>query len=103
MCFCGQFTRSFQILDGRIILYGDYEDSEIYRRHGRYDEIYIFSTSLNSSAGTISQNSVLDNNKMVRITQLIQESLGYSFIPTGVFTATWDAVPYYSESVSITE
>ena len=48
-----------------------------------------------ANAGTISQNSVLNTNETNRITQLIQESFGYSFVPTGVFTATWDAVPYY--------
>ena len=45
--------------------------------------------------GAVLQNSVHDTNKVNRITQLIQESLGYSFVPTGVFTATWDGVPYY--------
>ena len=49
--------------------------------------------------GTISHNSILDTGKMNRITQLIQESLGYSFVPTGVFTATWDGVPYYRTDI----
>ena len=39
---------------------------------------------------TLHINNVLDANKMIRITQLIQESFGYDFIPTGVFVATWD-------------
>ena len=61
------------------------------------DEIICpFWTDLDSTfRGTISHNSILDTGKMNRITQLIQESLGYSFVPTGVFTATWDAVPYH--------
>ena len=49
--------------------------------------------------GTITQNSTLDTNTMNRITQLIQESFGYSFVPTGVFTVTWDTVPYYGTDI----
>ena len=48
-----------------------------------------------TGGGTISQSSVLDVSMTTKITQLIQESFGYSFVPTAVFTATWDAVPYY--------
>ena len=58
-----------------------------------------FCTDLISvNTGTISQNSVLNTNETNRITQLIQESFGYSFVPTEVFTATWDAVPYFISS-----
>ena len=39
---------------------------------------------------TLHINNVLDANKTIRITQLIQESFGYDFIPTGVFVATWN-------------
>ena len=51
--------------------------------------------------GTITLNSTVDTNKMNRVTQLIriQESFGYSFVPTGVFTVTWDAVPYYGTDI----
>ena len=41
----------------------------------------------------------LDTGKTTKITQLIQESFGYSFVPTGVFTVTWDAVPYYGTDI----
>ena len=65
------------------------------------DEIICpFWTDLDSRfRGTISHNSILDTNKVNRITQLIQESFGYSFVPTGVFTATWDAVPYHGSDI----
>ena len=52
-------------------------------------------SSSRNGDGIISQSSVLDVSKSTKITQLIQESFGYSFVPTGVYTATWDAVPYY--------
>ena len=52
-----------------------------------------------NGGGIISQSSVLDVIKTSKITQLIQESFGYSFVPTGVFTATWDAVPYYRTDI----
>ena len=42
------------------------------------------------SGTTLHINNVLDGNKIIRITQLIQESFEYDFIPTGVFVATWD-------------
>ena len=51
---------------------------------------------ISQNTGTISQNSTLDTNKTNRITQLIQESFGYSFIPTGVLVTTWDSVPYFN-------
>ena len=61
-----------------------------------------FWTDLDSSfRGTISHNSILDTGKMNRITQLIQESFGYSFVSTAVFTATWDAVPYYGTDIIV--
>ena len=53
-------------------------------------------SSSRNGGGIISQSSVLDVSKTTKITQLIQESFGYSFVPTGVFTATWNGVPYYS-------
>ena len=52
--------------------------------------------------GTVSQNSVLNTNETNRITQLIQESFGYSFVPTGVFTVTWDSARYvFTDTVSV--
>ena len=67
---------------------------------GHVELVCPFYTDLISvNTGTISQNSVLNTNEMNRITQLIQESFGYSFVPTGVFTATWDAVPYLGSSL----
>ena len=55
--------------------------------------------SSSNRGGIISQSSVLDVIKTANITRLIQESLGYSFVPTAVFTATWDAVPYYRTDI----
>ena len=54
-----------------------------------------------TGGGTISQSSVLDVCKTTKITQLIQESFGYSFVSTAVFTATWDAVPYYGTDIIV--
>ena len=46
-------------------------------------------------AGLIYHNNDRSNRvTRSRVTQLIQESLGFSFNPTGVFVATWDAVSY---------
>ena len=42
------------------------------------------------SGTTLHTNNVLDANKTIRITQLIQESFEYDFISTGVFVATWN-------------
>ena len=50
-----------------------------------------------SGITTLYVNSVLDINKKIRITQLIEGRLGYTFIPTGVFIATWDDVAYFSD------
>lgn len=54
-------------------------------------------TDLWYNRGTLYQNSALDINTKIRITQLIQGSLGYNFIPTGVFIATWDDVAYFTD------
>ena len=51
--------------------------------------------------GTLYVNSVLDISKKIRITQLIEGRLGYTFIPTGVFIATWDDVGYYEDSSNV--
>ena len=51
--------------------------------------IYPFGAWLYSGT-TLHVNNVLDANKTIRITQLIQESFEYDFIPTGVFVPTWN-------------
>ena len=95
-----------QVNSNGVISFGG-EFTNINSRHFPYTATVIivcpFWTDLHSeNTGTVSQNSVLNTNKMNRITQLIQESFGYSYIPTGVFTVTWDAVPYYgSDKVSV--
>ena len=58
-------------------------------------------TDLWYTEGTLYTNSVLDINKQIRITQLIEGRLGYTFIPTGVFIATWDDVAYFEDSSNV--
>jgi len=40
-------------------------------------------------------NGIPDAVATAKVTQLIQESFEYSFIPTGIFIATWDNVLQY--------
>ena len=48
-------------------------------------------------AGSIYHNSGgSDRSTKARVSQLIQDSLGFSFHPTGVFIATWEAVSYFA-------
>ncbi len=47
-------------------------------------------------AGSIYHNNGrADGQTKFRVSQLIQESLGFNFNPTGVFIATWDAVSFH--------
>ena len=54
-----------------------------------------------SGITTLYVNSVLNISKKIRITQLIEGRLGYTFIPTGVFIATWDDVGYFEDSSNV--
>ena len=45
------------------------------------------------------QNNIASSSTRQNIMELIEESFGYSFFPTGVYIATWDHVhPYGSVS-----
>ena len=44
--------------------------------------------------GTISHNNGSANG--TRVTQLIQNSFGYTFTPIVVFIATWDGLPHHN-------
>ena len=58
-----------------------------------------FWADTDTTNGTISHNNGSDAN-VTRVTQLIQESFGYTFTPTVVFTATWDGLPHDSAPLS---
>ena len=45
--------------------------------------------------GTISHNSA-NATMTARVTQLIQNSFGYTFTPIVVFIATWDGLPHHN-------
>lgn len=57
-----------------------------------------FWTDLNPEVGgTVSHNNGRSGGTTTaRVTQLIQEHFGRTFVPTGIFITTWDRVPFFS-------